>query len=275
LELTQNLSLDFGARLDWYETYGALALNPEGSLKYLLGKGQDLYFEVGTGYRYPDFNELYHPTITYLITPQTPVEFGNGESGNPDLKPETSINLEAGTDLLVGNALLKLSGFLNSFSNLIVPAENGSNFWTFLNVPHALQVGGEIGLHWELLKEVSLNGDYTYVDSRDTDSGQLIPTRLRQKLSGGFTWTPAPGAQLSLDGRYVDRNPALYNGPQGSPPIIIASAYTVFDAGFKLEVAKGTSFFLTLDNLFNQTYATVQGLPMPGRYMELGTRIGF
>jgi len=274
LEFTPSLSLDLGGRLDWHETYGALVFNPEGTLKYLLGKGQDIYLEAGTGYRYPDFDELYHPTITYLTGPNTPVEFGQGETGNPDLKPETSVNLEAGTDLLWGKVLLKLSGFLKAFSNLIVPGEDGY-IWTFLNVPHAQQVGGEIALRWEPWEGFSLNGDYTYVDSRDTDSGLLIQARLRQKLSGGFTWRPAPGAQLSLDGQFVDRNPAIYNGPQDSPPIVIASAYTVFDAGFKLDVAKDTHVFLTLDNLFNQTYATVQGLPMPGRYLEVGTTIGF
>jgi len=203
------------------------------------------------------------------------VEFGNGETGNKDLKPEASVNLEAGTDLLWGNILLKISGFIKNFSNLIVPAQNDLGYWTFLNVAHARQDGGEVGLRWEIWKELVLNSDYTYVDSRDMDSDELIPSRLRQKFSAGIELKPVLGAVWSLGGRFVDHNPAVYNGPQDSPPIVVASSYWVMDTGFKLELDKNLKFFLSVENLLNQTFATFQGLPMPGRNMELGTTLGF
>lgn|GEM_PF-2034083 len=273
LALSPDLFLDLGGRMDWYNSYGPLVFNPEATLREVLSPGRDLYLEAGTGYRYPDFDELFHPTIAYIVGPDTPVEFGNGETGNPNLLPESSLNLEAGTDLLFGGLLLKAGGFWNTYSNLIVPGEDASNFWTFLNVAHARQLGAEVGLKWNLTKDWSLRGDYTYVDSRDTDSNRLIPARMRQKLSAGVDWEPAPGARLNLDADYLDRNPAVYNGPQDSPPLVVASDYTVFNAGFKLDLTRDTRLFLELDNLLNQTYATFQGLPMPGRSFEAGTHL--
>jgi len=273
LSLRPDLTLDLGGRLDWYDSYGPLVFNPEATLRQVLSPGREIFLEAGTGYRYPDFDELFHPTIAYILGPDTPVEFGNGETGNPNLLPESSLNLEAGTDLLLGSLLCKASGFWDTYSNLIVPGEDSSNFWTFLNVAHARQVGAEIGLKWDLSGDWSLRGDYTYVDSRDTDSGQPIPARMHQKLSAGVDWNPAPGARFNLDADYLDRNPAVYNGPQDSPPLVIASAYTVFNAGFKLDLSRDTRLFLEMDNLFNQTYATFQGLPMPGRYFEAGTHL--
>jgi outer membrane cobalamin receptor len=275
LDLGGDFSLDGGGRLDWYATYDLLVFNPQGTLKYSLEPGKDLYLGAGTGFRYPDFDELYHPALTYVTGPDTPVEFGAGERGNPNLSPESSVNLEAGTDLFWGAFQLKVSGFLQSFSNLIVPAQDASNYWTFLNVSHALLLGTEAGFRWSLWEGGTLRGDYTYVDSRNQESGQLIPARMRQKLSGGFTLVPAKGAEWTLDGRFVDHNPAIYNGPQDSPPLVVVSSYWVLDTGFKLDIAKDSRFFLSLDNLLNQTYATFQGLPMPGRYLEMGTTVGF
>lgn len=269
-----DLQLDLSARLDWYHTYGLVVFNPEGTLRYNFAPDRDVYLEAGTGFRYPGFDELFHPLITYIVGPSTPVEFGQGETGNPDLKPESSVNLETGTDCLWGSLLLRADGFLNFFSNMIVPAENNSDYWTFLNWAHVLQAGAEIGVRWGVGRDLTLRGDYTYVDSRDSDTGQLVPARLRQKFSLGLDWTPAPGAHLNLDESYADHNPAVYNGPQDSPPIVLASSYWVLNTGFQWDAAKDTSFFLTLDNLFNQTYATFQGLPMPGRDLEIGTKIG-
>jgi outer membrane receptor protein involved in Fe transport len=273
--LASDLSLDLGGRLDWHETYEAVVFNPEGTLKYLLGTGQDVFFSAGTGYRYADFDELFHPPIAYVTGPDTPAEFGNGETGNPDLKPETSVNLELGTDLLWGNVLLKISGFMKNFSNLIVPAQNDSGYWTFLNVAHARQAGGEAGLRWEIWKELTFNSDYTYVDSRDTDSDVLIPSRMRQKFSMGLSLEPVSGFVWNWGGRFVDHNPAVFNGPQDSPPLVAASSYWVMDTGLKLELDKNLKFFLSVDNLLNQTFATFQGLPMPGRTMEAGAVLGF
>jgi outer membrane receptor protein involved in Fe transport len=90
-----------------------------------------------------------------------------------------------------------------------------------------------------------------------------------------LTLEPAPEVSWNLEGRFVDHNPAVYNGPQDSPPVITTLNYWVWNTEFRWEITKGMRFFLSLDNLLNQTYATGQGLPMPGRTMEAGTMIEF
>lgn len=274
LRFDPRLTLNLGGSLDWYETYGPGVFNPFGTLTYALEQGKEFFFSAGTAYRYPDFDELFHPTIPYIVGPYTPVEFGAGETGNPNLSPESSVNMELGTNLAWENFSLEVSGFADLYSNLIIPAQDSSNFWTFLNVAHAAQVGVEAGFHFNPWKQWALEADWTYLDTRDTDSGALIPTRLRQKLFGSLTWTPAPGLSIGLEGSYADRNPAVYNGPQDSPPLVVASTYTLWNADLSLETDPRTRFFINLDNLFNQTYSTFQGLPMPGRDLEVGMRVG-
>ena len=275
LDFTREMSLQWSGRIDWYNTYNLLAFNPEGTLKYQWTKDQDVYFSAGTGFRYPDFDELYHPSIAYLIGPDTPVEFGAGETGNASLKPESSINLETGTDLKWGVFSWKTSGFLNFYTNLIVPAQDVNSYWSFENVNQARLAGLETSLNWDFSTWGSVYGGYTFVDSRDTQTNQLIPSRMRDKVSGGFIFRFQKDTDLNIYDQYVDRNPAIYTGFQDSPPLIVASAYSVLNADFKASLGVDSKGFLSFKNLLNQQYATVQGLLMPGRYFEVGTTVNF
>jgi outer membrane receptor protein involved in Fe transport len=272
---SRTLSLQWSGRLDWYDTYHLASFNPEGSLKYQWAQDQDLYFSAGTGFRVPDFDELYHPSIAYIVGPDTPVEFGAGETGNPNLKPERSVNLEIGTDLKWGNWDFNAGGFLNLYHDLIIPDQDTNAFWTFENIADARLIGFEAGFNWDFADWGSFYGGYTFVDSSDTQTHALIPGRMRDKLSGGFMFRPFKGAELNIYDTYVDRNPALYTGPQDDPPLIVASAYSTLNLDFKTQLGTNAKAFLSFKNLLNQQYATVQGLLMPGRYFELGTTVAF
>jgi outer membrane receptor for ferrienterochelin and colicins len=302
LGFTQTLSLQWSGRLDWYNTYNLIEFDPEGTLKYEWTHNQDVYFSAGTGFRYPDFDELYHPEIDYLIVDSSgnptgvPVEFGDGEVGNPHLQPENSVNLETGIDLGWNNFSFKINGFSNFYTNLIIPAEilfnsplypgpvtetNGNvianpvPYWSYDNVSQALVIGLETNFNWDFSKWGSIYGGYTFADSTDTQTHQFIPGRMRDKVSGGFIFRFEKDSELNIYEQYVDRNPAVYTGPQNDPPIVIASAYSLLNTDFKTQIDMDMKAFLSFKNLLNQQYATIQGLIMPGRYFEVGTTVNF
>ena len=293
LDFTPTLSLEWSGRLDWYNTYNLIEFNPEGTLKYEWTKNQNVYFSAGTGFRYPDFDELYHPEIDYIPSPDLPVEFGYGEVGNSNLQPESSVNLETGIELGWDDFSFKADGFSNFYTNLIIPAEipfnspafpvtvngvtytNPVAYWSFANVPQALLIGVETDVHWDFSKWGSVYGGYTFVDSTNIQTNQFIPGRMRDKLSGGFIFHLAKGTELNIYDQYVDRNPAIYTGFQDLPPVVIASAYSILNTDFKTQLDADMKAFLSFKNLLNQQYATVQGLLMPGRYFEVGTTVNF
>ncbi len=275
LALTPSLSLELNARLDSYNDYGISVFNPGGSLRFEAGPSKFLYLKAGTGFRYPGFDELYHPDITYILGPNTPVEFGAGEAGNPALKPESSMNSECGAQCGWKNLTWKADIFASFYKNLIIPAQNAATFWTFENIPNSRLIGIETSFNWEINSWLSPYGSYTYIDSLDTDRDQLIPARLRQKLNGGFRINPKNGMALTLYEQFADHNPAVYLGRQDSPPLIVASSYWILSAEFNWEIQKTLKIFLNGTNLLNQAYATIQGLPMPGRYLETGASIQF
>ncbi len=292
-DFTQALSLQWSGRLDWYNTYQLAEFNPEGTLKYQWAPGRDLYASVGTGFRYPDFDELYHPQINYIPSTDLPVEFGYGEVGNPNLRPEQSVNLETGTDLDWKDFSFKVDGFASFYSNLIVPAQipfnspelpvtvggvtlvNPAQYWSFENIAQSRVIGFETDANWNFSAWGSLYGGYTFADSRDTQTNQLVAGRMRDKVSGGVILKFNPDTELNLNDQYLDRNPAIYTGQQDNPPVIIASAYSILNADFKTQFGADTKAFFSFKNLLNQQYATIQGLLMPGRYFEIGTTVNF
>ncbi len=299
LDFTQKLSLQWSGRVDWYNTYDIAAFNPEGTLKYEWTQDQDVYFSAGTGFRYPDFDELYHPEIDYVSIADSPppFEFGWGEVGNADLKPENSVNLETGTEMKWKNLSFKTDGFASFYTNLIIPAEipfnspvfpvtvtengesvtltNPTQYWSFENVPQSHLIGFETNLNWDFSKWGTLYGGYTFADSRNTQNNQLIPGRMRDKGNVGVMFRFWKDTELNISDQYVDRNPAIYTGFQDLPPVIIASAYSILNADFKTQIGSDTKAFLSFKNLLNQQYATIQGLLMPGRYFEVGTTLNF
>ncbi len=274
ISLNPGLSIKWSGRLDGYADYNTVVFNPSGTLRYDLEPGRSVYLESGTGYRRPDFDELYHPLIPY-VTPG-PVEFGSGETGNPALQPESSINWEAGTDLVWNQLILKVDGFADFYSNLIVPAQNTTGYWTFENIAQARLFGAEADLRWSPAPWFSPYGNLLYVDSRDTETNQPIAMRMKEKFTGGIRSDIFPGAELNLYTQYVEHNPALYQGAYDEEaPIITLTSYWIWNAEFKLKVGKSLKIFLNGTNLLNSYFATLQGLPMPGRYLEAGTTWSF
>lgn len=74
----------------------------------------------------------------------------------------------------------------------------------------------------------------------------------------------------------MEHNPVLYQGAYDEEtPLITTLSYWIWNTEFSVRVDSGLKLFLNGTNLFNRYYDTLQGLPMPGRYVEAGTTWGF
>lgn len=274
LRLAPSLTLDWSGRVDSFTDYNTTVFNPEGTIRYEWEPGLSLYAEASTGYRRADFDELYHPNIPFA--PGGPQEFGAGETGNPNLLPESSVNGEVGANMAWKNLAFQADGFADFYSNLITPAQDGNGFWTFENISQALLLGVEADLRWSLAPWFSPYGNFLYVDSQDQQTQQPIPDRLKDKFTTGFRSEIAPGVEWNLYTQYVEHNPVLYQGAYDEEtPLITTLSYWIWNTEFRVRVDSGLKLFLNGTNLFNRYYDTLQGLPMPGRYVEAGTTWGF
>ena len=152
---------------------------------YKLSKNARFKANVGTAYRAPTASELYFNwkhTPTAFITVNI--------TGNPDLKPEKSLNFDLGFEGEYKNTSGKITYFHNKVDDLI----NLNTTYTlgvggmvanatYENVDNATIQGLEVETKQKLGNFFTLRGTYTYLDARDDKTNALLTGRARHKTS--------------------------------------------------------------------------------------------
>ena len=283
LRLSDSLRLDLSNRLDDFNDFGVWD-SPSGTLVFDATKDLQFHLSGGKGEKVPTFDQLYLPLTDFAaLPPDLAAQFAEspfgsvwpGDKGNPNLVPEQSLDGELGMDVTAGNFLIQLSGFANYYQNLINPAvDPADNFWTYFNIDHALFVGTEDSVKYHLNDVLAPYVSATYVNATD-DGGNPIQGRLRFKFASGLDLRPEKQWSLDVNARFVDRNPvaAQYLTDLGfpAPP----SAYWSLGAEVKYTVSEHMKGFITVQNILNESIASFQGLPYPGRTFQGGVQTTF
>lgn len=228
--INDKLFLTVGARLTDNQFFGN-NVSPRAYLVFNHDSGWTFKGGVATGYKSPKVSQ---------IDKSTGSGRGGGTSqflivGNPDLKPEKSINYEisalyADEGPLSGGVTL----FYNDFSNKIlntssyffdngaggrlpafctsgsVGSRNCPGWATWLNAKGAKIHGLELDGRWQISPTLSLKGNYTYTDSRidagnvtiDTPAGpRSFGDTLAQLDGNSLVGIPKHNGSLTLDYR--------------------------------------------------------------------------
>lgn len=179
----EKLSVTAGARYDYHDQYGA-KLNPSMGLQYHLADNFMLKAAVGTGFKTPNFQQLYL-VFTNLQTGYTVLgseEFwreikllqdaGQIMSIFPtaqnigNLKPERSVSYSAGFNYSPLSSLkLDVNVFYNDMKDFINSEQvavktNGQQIFSYMNIARAYTTGAEIGLGWSATKSLTLSAGY-------------------------------------------------------------------------------------------------------------------
>jgi vitamin B12 transporter len=215
---------------------------------------------VGTSFRYPDAYELFavDPTCCF---------------GNPNLKPESSTNLNAsiGGRLQRGSTTVDLEviGFYRKVSNLIVDTDDGTGSGNTITANstdavrvHGLAVVGSASL----TSAVAATLGYTYTTSEQGN-----------QLAGGYS--SLPGLPSNRVNSTIDVHPA--HSPFGGTLSVFwvgdifdnvstfgkvpSGNYAVVDlAGrYFLDPQRRHRINVRLENLFDESYATGHGRAFP------------
>ncbi len=165
-----------GLRYDHNSAFGE-AWSPRGTISWL---SEDRLWKIrasgGTGFRAPTVGELFYPF-----------------SGNPDLKPETSVSWEVGAEYYVCNeGRAEVSLFWNDLTDLIV-----YDFVTQLNmnVGKARTRGVEVGWRQTILPNLAADANYTYLDADNEVTGTplVAPASKRREPRRRLAAAAGPG----------------------------------------------------------------------------------
>lgn len=222
---------------------------------------------IGTGFRAPSFNDLYYPLDS------------DGNHGNPNLKPETSLNREVFIRYQQQALQAGLTLFKNRVSNLIdwarVDPASDTNFaYQPSNVGRALLRGASLQSSWQG-QMFSVGGNYDWLDARDISGGSNDGKRLayRAKHSGMVYAGIKQGEwQTRVELQVVGQR---YSNPANTKEL---GGYSVANLATSWQFARDWQLNARLNNIFDKDYATAKDditgkdYAMPGRTVFVSLR---
>ena len=187
LILMDRLSLTTGLRWDHHDAFGS-----ETSPRiYGLYKFTDyLNFKLGYGHA---FNA---PTIKQVSADYHASTGPHEFLGNPDLKPETADNYEAGVELYLEKFQAKLFYFHNDIDNMIeyeYQGKNGSKkVYKAMNISKAQTQGVETEFGVDLPHGFNLSANYTYLDAKDKETNERLSGKARHNAGAKLRYRFTP-----------------------------------------------------------------------------------
>ena len=210
--------------------------------------GTRLKGNYGTGFKAPSLNQLYD-TI-----------YG---SGNASLKPETSVNWDAGLeqDIIRKKVMAGVSYFNNNFDNLIDFLKVAP--YTNNNISRAKVSGVETFLELHPINDLTFRGTYTYQQTLNLVTDIHLLHRPRNKASFDADYQFVEKAHVHLNVLMVGQkaDSAYISGE--SVPLTIGS-YALLNLAGSYDVHKNVQLFARIDNVLNKQYEEVYGYGTSG-----------
>ncbi|OZI62623.1 TonB-dependent receptor domain-containing protein [Bordetella genomosp. 11] len=198
---------------------------------------------ANTGFRAPNFNELYWPN-------------DGGFVGNPDLKPETSRNIEAGLRYQDDDTELGVTYYHNRVKNLILnePTADNPFLYQAVNVSNALLEGVTL-TGMKKLGNTRLRASLDLSDPRNTDEDTRLPQRARKvlRLSADHRFGDLLlGAEMYASGNRLDGSGVRLGG------------YTLYNLVASYDLTRSLQMQVRWNNVFDKEYTLANGYNTPG-----------
>jgi iron complex outermembrane receptor protein len=244
-------------------------LSPRGGLRVEVVPNVTVLANVGRYQRAPNFQEL----------------FGNSGNvvGNPDLVPETALNVDVGgratlppLGILTG-AALEVAYFNNRIDDLILLVEQSQGVVRPENIGRARVDGIELGARGQLWRRLRLTANWTHQDPRDESDtiyhGNQLPGRPRDEVYARAELGWSPGRPLPIRGLgglwpgrlWFDANVIAGNYLNKANTEFVAQR-VFYGAGVEVVLPiAGIALGFEVRNAGNDQQVDALGYPLPGR----------
>lgn len=237
-------AVQLSARNDANSQFGNFAT---GSIGYAYQLTSQWRANVGlnTGFRAPNFNELYWPATSSFM-------------GNPNLQPEKSKNIEAGLQYTHRDGQLGVTIYQNEITNLIInePSQPGSYIYQANNIGKATIKGLTLNGNQSITPHTQIIGSFDWLSPINDDTNELLPLRAKQvlRLAAEHTW----GEALFGLEWYVSsaRREVFSQNNMGG--------YGLINASFAYTVSKHATVQVRWNNLLGKEYNLVENYNTPG-----------
>lgn len=261
--ITEPLTLTYGARYNYHKDFGD-HITPRVYLNYALNDSWSFKGGVSTGYKTPKATDLYDGIVGFGG------QGANPQIGNPDLQPEKSVNYELATYYEHANGhSFNVTLFHNAFKDKIENSElsgSAGDRWAALrpqngtltkkdNIAKASISGVEMAARYFILENLSLRGNWTYLDSENKDTGKPLRSSPKHKLNATLDWKVTP--QLSTYLQYtadIDRYRQTYTNSSGQPKDLYYSDFKIWNLGVAYKFSDNFTLIGRVNNLLDKDY---------------------
>jgi len=241
-------NLNISARVDDYESFGT---HSTGQIAWGIQAGKKSRFtaSLGTAFKAPSLNELYHPG------------YGGLYGGNPDLKPEESITAELGAHYSPDKRQnLGLNIYRTKVDNLI--AYSSITPHNVENINEA-QINGLEFLYSFKTGPWVLSTNFTLQKAINNSTKSDLLRRPRQKFNVELRHSFGTKGDLGLTWNYV--------GPREDFGATLDS-YNLVDFSGSYLVIKSLRLEARIENLLDEDYEHAYSYNTPGRSFYAGIR---
>ena len=225
------------------------------AVSYKLVKNVTAFVNLSRAYRLASINERFYTGIS-----------GRGFIvGQPNLRPESSLNLDGGLKLLGRRFFFGLYAFRYRIDDMIERYRLDPSTYTYGNIERGRLQGLEFEAEAFLLPGWKVFGNVAAIRGRSLETGvPLNDIPPFQIYTGTRVWKGKLSAELNATFRLAKSNP-------GPAEIEVVSSELV---NFKASCLwHGLNFYVTLGNVFNAAYiarADSEAMVEPGRNLRLG-----
>ncbi|MEW6067680.1 MAG: TonB-dependent receptor [Nitrospirota bacterium] len=249
------LVLNAGMRRDEHEYVGGETTYKLGALYAFKPADLQVRAVYATGFRSPTFNELFYTDPS-------------GSSGNPDLKPEKSNSWEIGLDknLIKDRLSVFITYFDQKYKDLIQWVEIAE--WTYQsqNVQEAEVKGIETGITLNAGEGIDIKTAYTYLDTEDKETGNMLPRRPRDKFNISLCMLRSDFS-FDISYTYVGKR---YDDTENTEEL---SPYNLVNLSGSYNLSKNLSVFGRIENLLDEDYEEAEGYGTYGFSVFGGVRV--
>jgi outer membrane receptor protein involved in Fe transport len=244
-----------------YETSNG-ALSGSGSLTVGPWDGVSFVAQVGSGFRDPTVSDRYYrgPTGRGYIT------------GNPELKPERSVQFDVGMRYTATRLRLGLFAFQYNIRDLIERYQTAPDFFYFRNRGEARIRGLELEVQAQLGWHVSLESTATLTRGVALDDDAALDDMPPATFTLGLRRSVTSKGFVQIRGSFfaVDERPG--------PTEVRMPGYTAVDATAGAALSDWADLTLSVRNLLDQTYPSspdARAVPAPGTSAVLTANLRF
>lgn len=256
-KLRDDLALTYGARYDHYDTYGGHT-SPRG---YLVWKADDKWTVKGgvsTGFKAPSLAQSTDGITGYTGGYGNPIT--QYVRGNPDLKPEQSVNKELGFYYQGRDGFSANATFFNTdYKNKIDTVDIGTNESSYINTTKGKAQGIEFGSKIPLAEKLALNLNYTYTTTEQIggkNDGAPLNIIPKHAINARLNWQFDDTVNYWLRAEYRSKMNRYTTNltTNAQKELEYYKPYTVLDLGASRKLSENTTLNFAVNNLLNKDF---------------------